>query len=799
MKKLVVLLSFFSVFASAQNIQLLTVDSLPIANAIVADLSRDEIIFSDEEGQVNISIFENDQLLQVVHTKFQTILSTKEDLLRQGVVVLQESEGISIGEVDIAVDSRSKETKYELITQSASISKQKIEQQAPATSADMLENTGQVLIQRSQFGGGSPIIRGFEASRVLLVIDGVRMNNAIYRSGHLQNAITMDPNVLEGTEIIFGPNSLIYGSDALGGVIHFKTKDPLLRADSNSVNKLGGFMRYQSASEAVIGNMQMSLGTENWGVFVGVTQSSFQDLRMGNNRSQYGVTGYGLVPYYVDQIDGKDTMLVNNDPSLQRNSGYVQQDGIVKILYQPKKGLRFKLNTQLSNSSDIPRFDKINEYQNGELRYGDWYYGPQKRLLSAFSIETTLPTQLFDESSTVLAFQEIQESRNSRDFGSNLLESQIEDVLVYSINSDFIKYVDSTRSVKLNYGTELLLNTVSSTANITNIETGDKSGFLETRYPGGGSTYQSAALYAAVQKKWKEHVLKGGVRYSVQQISAMFDTNQVVNLLDLSSVRLLNQAITSSVGYVLRKNNSKYYTSLSSAFKAPNIDDFGKIFEKKGDLTIPNAQLKPETSLSGEVGSSYQGRRFEYDMAGFYTRVFEIMTKDFISINGQDSININGESLTLVSNVNNGTADIFGVFAAVRLNLSRSLSISSTATITKAKFIENDDPVPHIPPFYGRTSVDYKSGKMKVSIYSQYNGLKALEDASELTDNPDEGLPGVGNPAWYTLNASMFIYPFNNLRIQLAVQNVMDVHYKTFASGISAPGRNLMATVYFNF
>ncbi|NJN34367.1 MAG: TonB-dependent receptor plug domain-containing protein [Saprospiraceae bacterium] len=73
-------------------------------------------------------------------------------------------------------------------------------------------------------------MRGFEASRVLLVVDGVRMNNLIYRSGHLQNAITVDQNMLDRVEVLFGTASTVYGSDALGGVVHFFTKKPLLNA-----------------------------------------------------------------------------------------------------------------------------------------------------------------------------------------------------------------------------------------------------------------------------------------------------------------------------------------------------------------------------------------------------------------------------------------------------------------------------------------------------------------------------------------------------------------------------------------
>lgn len=95
-------------------------------------------------------------------------------------------------------------------------------QQVNAQNAgDLLTQTGQVFVQKSQQGGSSPVLRGFEASRVLLVVDGIRMNNAIYRAGHLQNVITIDQNALERVELLYGPSSTLYGSDALGGTMHF--------------------------------------------------------------------------------------------------------------------------------------------------------------------------------------------------------------------------------------------------------------------------------------------------------------------------------------------------------------------------------------------------------------------------------------------------------------------------------------------------------------------------------------------------------------------------------------------------
>lgn len=797
MRNLYLFLLFCSCAVQAQTIQFFSEDTVAIKNVSISDLLSEEVVFTDENGKADISIFEEDQLLQVEHIQFETMMVSKRDLANQSRVILFPAYNTKIKEVEIPVNSRTRESKYELITQSTSISQHKIEQQGAATSADMLENTGQVLVQKSQFGGGSPIIRGFEASRILLVVDGVRMNNAIYRGGHIQNAISIDPAMLAGTEVIFGPNSLIYGSDALGGVIHFKTKDPKLQTDSNSVNSLGGFLRYHSVSAGKIANMHMNYGNKKWGVVASITTSEFGDLRMGKRRT-HGYSDFGKVPYYVTQINGVDSMVANEDENVHKNSGYSQIDMMGKVLFQPKDGYKFKLNLQQSSSTNIPRFDKLNEYKDSLLRYAEWHYGPQNRTLVALSAELEQSTKLYDVNNTVLAFQRIEEDRISRDYKSSITQHQEEEVLVYSFNSDFIKYLDTVKTCKLNYGVELLWNGVTSKA-YTNDSDSENKGFLETRYPGGGSSYKAAAGYAALQKKWNKHILKAGLRYSVSQINASFDTNQVVNLLQLSKVELFNQLATGSIGYVFRHKNHKLYSSISSAYKAPNIDDFGKIFEKKGNLTIPNPDLKSETAISGEIGNSYSGSKFKYDFALFYTRVFDIMLKDTVSSGGQSEITVEGETLDLVSNVNKGIADIFGGFASVKLNILRNLNFISTATITKAKFVDSKDAVPHIPPFYGRSSLNYTTGKIKLSIYAKYNGLKKWSESSSLTDNIDEGIVNVGTPSWYTMNASIFAFPMKNMRIQLGVENILDVHYKTFASGISGAGRNFMASVYFSY
>ena len=133
-----------------------------------------------------------------------------------------EAENQDLDEVILSV-ARNASMRKQIAEKVSVISNKEILTQSPSTGADLVGLSPGVRIQKSQGGGGSPILRGFEANRLLLVVDGVRMNNAIYRSGHLQNAITIHPNIIERVEIIFGSSSVGYGSDALGGVIHYYT------------------------------------------------------------------------------------------------------------------------------------------------------------------------------------------------------------------------------------------------------------------------------------------------------------------------------------------------------------------------------------------------------------------------------------------------------------------------------------------------------------------------------------------------------------------------------------------------
>jgi len=144
------------------------------------------------------------------------------------------------------------------------ITKTQILRNNPQTSAYLLAQTGTVFIQKSQLGGGSPMIRGFATNRVLLVIDGVRMNNAIYRSGNLQNIISIDALSTQTAEVIFGPGSLIYGSDAIGGVMDFHTLEARFAKEKKVLVTGSALARYSTANKENTFHADMNLGLKKW-------------------------------------------------------------------------------------------------------------------------------------------------------------------------------------------------------------------------------------------------------------------------------------------------------------------------------------------------------------------------------------------------------------------------------------------------------------------------------------------------------------------------------------------------------
>jgi len=678
------------------------------------------------------------------------------------------------------------------------IDQKEIEWMMPQTSAVMLEQTGNVFVQKSQLGGGSPVLRGFEASRVLLVIDGVRMNNAVYRAGHLQNAITVDNNLLERTEVMYGPASTLYGSDALGGVIVFKTKDPKLSTNGKLRTDANAMYRYSSAYDEHTGHLDFNIGLKKFAFLTSATYSKFGDLRQGAYRNPfYG--DFGLRNEYVERMNGMDSIVANSDPNVQKQSGYTQVDLMEKILFQQSEKVSHTLNLQYSNSSDIPRYDRLTDVRNGKLRWAEWYYGPQERLMAAYQLNAVRLGSFIDELKAGVNYQDIEESRHQRQRGAANRESRIEKIKVIGYNVDLRKFAGKH---EITVGTDGQYNDVNSTAYTSNINNGAR-GPLDTRYPGGGSKMFYGAVYAQHFYKIipQKLILNDGIRFNYVSLRSRFNDTSFFNF-PFDEAKQNHTALSGNLGLVYMPVNSlRIALNGATGFRSPNVDDMSKVFESAGgeQLVVPNPNLKPEYTYNLDLGITYiYNNWLKLEASGFYTWFRNAIVLDKFTFNGSDQIVYNGDTTNVVAPQNKAKAYVYGFQAAATAELHPHVTLYGTVNYTYGRYYGADGvelPLDHVPPVFGKVSARYKPGRLSTEFYALFNGWKYIKDYNPLGEDNHQYATPEGMPAWYTLNLRAGYEINRYLGVEMALENMLDYNYRNFASGIHAPGRNLVFTL----
>ncbi|MFY7670464.1 TonB-dependent receptor [Tenacibaculum sp. MEBiC06402] len=780
---------------------------------------------TNENGQVDISEFPNG-IIYFSHVSYAQYAINKSIILLNNNVVYLSKESEQLDEVVVSV-FKSKAKANRIAEQIEVLNTKEIQKLSPQTSADLLEIIPGIRVQRSQLGGGSPVLRGMESNRVLLVVDGVRMNNAIYRKGHLQNSITVAPNMLDKTEVVFGPSSVIYGSDALGGAIHYYTKTPKLSKEKEI--KGGFFSRYSTVNNERTNQASIELRFPKWASFTSISHSEFGDLKMGENRS-HGFENWGKVFYFSENLNGNynPNPTLNTDLAVQKNTGYNQTDVLQKFYVPLSRNTDLKVNIQYSTSSDIPRFDRITEVTDvndpSSLKFAEWYYGPQDRLLISPQLTVNPKKKWLNEGTFTLAYQNVKESRIQRRFGSLERSYREEEVDIFSLNGDFSVALAKNRN--LGYGFEFAYNDVSSNSfgkelNVVNNQiVGFGNDFaVQSRYPDGGSSYLSSALYANYRQDIsKKSTLNFGARLTNTQLKAKWIDNTFITLPD-SDISLSNTALTATVGYVYKPaKNWQFNAVLSSGFRSPNIDDVGKIREKSNRLTIPNVDLKPEHAYNAEIGVEkyFNNRKFRIGANVYYMLLDNYIYRDAID-NPEFSLDYDGETFTtadqqILANVNRGNAYVTGFTVNYQGKLLKNWTTSGSITYTKGETFDTNEPMSSIPPLFGNFEVNYMNNRIEAGANFRFNATKNIRDF-----NIDEGIDNhdltpiidpnatedinkfYGSPSWATVGVHTAYKINSNFKLQGRLSNIFDKHYREFASGLSAPGRNLSLSVIANF
>jgi hemoglobin/transferrin/lactoferrin receptor protein len=462
------------------------------------------------------------------------------------------------------------------------------------------------------------------------------------------------------------------------------------------------------------------------------------------------------------------------------------------------------LNIQYSNSSDIPRYDRLTEMSGATLKYAEWYYGPQARTLISLKNEWSKPTKLYDNAIVIAAYQNISEDRISRGFGKSKTKHQEETVNVISLNADFMKKIFSKS--ELRYGVEGILNVVDSKAYNKNINTGDVTYDAATRYPDGGDNMKNIAAYASNNWEINEKLIfSQGIRFNYVALEAKY-TQEMMDLIKFpfdATMKQDNTALNGSLGLVYMHGNGwRITTNLSTGFRAPNIDDLTKLNDSNSTdqlIIVPNPDLKPETAYNAEVtlGKTF-GDFLQLEVTGYYTLLANAFVIQQFLYNGQDSLIFDGTLSAVQAMQNVDKASIYGFEANMLAQVTKSFSLRSTLTYTYGHEETEDVPLDHIPPVFGLTSLKLELSKFTGEFYARYNAWKHIKDYSPSGEDNESYATADGMPAWFTLNLRVG-YQFNrNISLQAGLENILDKHYRNFASGISAPGRNAFVTLRAN-
>lgn len=803
MKKQIYLLLALLCIAGAVHAQIITVrDEISqeaLEMVVISSPQNQTSVSSNEKGRVDISAFKGLDSVQIRYIGYETQWVSYAGLSSGGGTLLLKPNSITL-ESTVVSASRFEQNKREVPNKITTIKSRDVMLQNPQTAADLLGTSGDVYIQKSQMGGGSPIIRGFATNRVLLTVDGVRMNSAIFRTGNVQNVINLDPMTISSTEVLYGPGSVMYGSDAIGGVMNFYTLKPMLSSTGKIVDKANVMMRYSSANTEKTGHFDFNLGFRKWSFLSSVTYSDYDDLRMGKN----GPEDY-LRKQYAERIGDKDTLLTNPDPLVQKPSAYNQLNLMQKIRFKPSANWDFQYAIHYSEISSYPRYDRLTRPQKTGLRSAEWMYGPQIWAMNHLSIQNTSANVIYDKLNLSFAHQYFKESRIERDFNKPTRFTRTEQVEAFSANLDLEKKISDSHT--LIYGLEYITNLVESEGLDKNVVSGIQQPG-PSRYP-NGSDWSSYAAY--LNYRWlinEKLTLQSGIRYSHYVINASFDTTFYA--FPFTDVFISQGSLSGSAGLVYNPDKTwQLSLNASSGFRAPNIDDIGKVFDSSpGSVVVPNPNLRPENAYNLDAGiAKVLGGRVFVDLTGFYTYLDNGLARNNFRFNGQDSILYNGTLSQVQAIQNTSYEEVYGVQGGLEVKLPYGLSLSSRYTWMKGReyFLDGKNyPLSHGTPAYGISHIKYQYKKLILDAYAQYNSAVKNENfpigeagTDYLYAKDTQGKPY--SPSWMTLNFKAMYHINRIFFLTAGVENFTDKRYRPYASGISAPGRNFIVALRATF
>ncbi|MFA5859690.1 MAG: TonB-dependent receptor [Elusimicrobiota bacterium] len=614
------------------------------------------------------------------------------------------------------------------------------------TITEIVKTLPGVFMQKTTHGHGSPVIRGFIGRENLILIDGVRLNNSTFRSGPVQYMNTVDSSLIDRLELTRGPSSVLYGSDALGGVINIITKSPASIPGLRTTTSV----RYNSADNGISTRAELNGGFDKLSFLMGGTYKNLNDLRAGGS---FGV---------------------------ESPTGYSDANGDAKVVYQISDKQKVAVSYQHTNQFNVPRYEKytgVTRIFHGTGGYDKFVYNPQIRQLGIVQYDYETPNPFLDNISAKISYHRQYEGSQQQKTGSTK-------VAEYEDTGDTLgtvfQLVSLLSSHKLVYGLEYYNDTVVSQYSEFNTQTGVRAEIPANSTFPDGSKYSSFGMF--IEDQWKVlPMLKlvPGVRYS------MFEYNTVLRNTPLNgNLAETFSNFSGSLGAVYNLTALlNLCANVSQGFRAPNLDDVATLRTTNQGIDVPSYGLKPEKSNTYEIGIKAKPGQFNWSAFYYYSDITDKIDRKRGTYNGANTIN----GIQVYQKFNIGSAKLQGVELDGQWYLDNlfNWSLSGMLTYTDGWNITDSEPLMRIPPVNGMLSIRYDPVHWWIEPYIRFADK---QDKLSSRDKEDPRIDPNGTPGWVTYNLRGGWKINRTFALTCGIENILDTGYREHGSGVDSPG-----------
>ena len=621
----------------------------------------------------------------------------------------------------------------------SSITNKQIVEKGARTTPEALQGVSGVFIQKTNHGGGSAFIRGLTGNQTLIVLDGIRLNNAIYRYGPNQYLNTIDMFTVGKIDVLKGIGSVEYGSDAMGGVIHVKTKENA----SMELNKisLNNTSKFISNGMEKTNRTAIQYATNKWNFIGGISLKKYGDLLGGGNIGKQTPTGYNEINY-----DLKTKIKINNQSEIIYSSQNTIQNNIP--IYHKIVLENFKINQT--------------DYQIHYLNYLKYKYTSNKKWISEIIINASTQRSI--------------EQRSIQKNNSNVFRNEADTVKNVGLTAEIVS--KPYKNWNINSGFDYYKDEIFSEA----LET---SGDLNTQvfkrglYP-NGAIYKNSSIFNIHNLNFNKLNIVAGLRYNFLHIQ--------MNELTLGNIAIKPSALVSNFGVNYQLNQHSFlFGSITTGYRAPNIDDLGSLGIVDFRYEIPSYDLRPEKSLNTEIGYKYRSNKIDFSIAAFKMKLKDIIARVLV-----DGKVINGYNVYNKKNIE--SSYINGTEVNYTYLLSKFLTWHTNATYTYGQNVTKNEPMRRIPPFFGQNKLTWSNQNKSLAILHQFAGK---QDRLAQGDKDDNRIGKLGTTGWNIFNVDAG-WQFKYLNLNTSLINISNVQYKTHGSGVYGMGRAVNLTIQWN-